>query len=296
MTNVDELELHLLRYGEIGTKSPNVRKHFEDILIQNIERTFLSREEEVIMERRGRGRIFAYALKKNSYLFSRIFGLTSYSRAKEVSSELEELRKEGRIFGDKISGTFAVRARRVGEHEYDSQDVEAEIGDVILDEDPELEVDLDEPEHGFHIEIRHSSAYVFTQIFQGPGGLPLSSQGKVASYVEDKNDFIATWLMMKRGARPYVYHPSSRWIKKLDRWEPNLREKEIADLDEMMALEFPDEVKGVVLGQTLGELSSDDLSGEKKILILRPLIGLTEKRIQEIFERIEILERKETKD
>ncbi|MEF8875058.1 MAG: THUMP domain-containing protein, partial [Candidatus Thermoplasmatota archaeon] len=135
-----ELELHLLRYGEIGTKSPNVRKHFEDILMQNIERTFLSREEEVITEKRGRGRIFAYALKKNSYLFSRIFGLTSYSRARQVNSDLDELKKEGRRFADEVSGSFAVRARRVGEHEYNSQEVEAEIGDVILDEDPDLKV------------------------------------------------------------------------------------------------------------------------------------------------------------
>ncbi|MFP3872595.1 MAG: THUMP domain-containing protein [Candidatus Natronoplasma sp.] len=283
-----ELQLHLLRYGEIGTKSPNVRKHFEDILMQNIERTFLSKEEEVITERRGRGRIFAYAREKNSYLFSRIFGLVSYSRAKEVDAELEEMKREGRKFAEKISGTFAVRARRVGEQDYNSQEVESELGDVILEENPDLEVDLDDPDHEFYVEIRHSTAYLFTGVQEAPGGLPLSSQGKVAAYVEDKNDLVATWLMMKRGARPFVYHPGSKWVKKLDRWDPNLKERRVEDLREMIDSDLPNEVHGIVLGQTLNDFSKID----RKALILRPLIGLTKSRIQEIFERIERLEEK----
>ncbi len=282
-----KLDLYLLRYGEIGTKSPRVRSHFEDILMQNIERIFLSKSEEVITEKRGRGRIFAYTKKENSYLFSRVFGLVSYSLAEEVSSDLKDIGEKGKIFADQISGTFAVRARRVGEHDYNSQDVEREIGSVILKEDPDLTVDLEDPEHEFHVEIRHSNAYVFTKICKGPGGLPLSSQGKVAAYVESKNDFVATWLMMKRGTRPYVYHPGSKWIKKLARWDPNLKEREVKNFEEFLSLGFPKEVKALVLGETL----EDHSKIEMKNVVLRPLIGLDEKRIQTILDRIEKLEK-----
>ncbi len=280
---MSELQLHLLRYGEIGTKSLNIRRHFEDILIQNVKRLFLSEEEEVILERRGRGRIFAYLKDENSHLLSRTFGLVSYSRAEEISAEVDEMKEKAVKFADGISGTFAIRARRTGTHDFDSQDIEEELGRIALESNPDLKVDLDSPDHEFHVEIRHSSAYVFTDIQEAPGGLPLSSQGKVASYVEDRNDFVGTWLMMKRGARPYVYTPQTKWSERLERWDPNLRTVEVKDLQEALSLEFPREVDALVLGETIQNLSKVDREG----LVLRPLIGFTEERIENTLQRID---------
>ncbi len=280
---MSDLQLYLLRYGEIGTKSLNIRKHFEDILIQNVKRTFLYEEEEVIVERRGRGRIFAHLKDENSHLLSRTFGLVSYSRAEEVEASIDEMKEKAIEFTENISGTFAVRARRTGTHDFDSQDVERELGRTILKKDPDLEVDLDSPDHEFHVEIRHSDAYVFTDIQEAPGGLPLSSQGKVASYVESRNDFVATWLMMKRGARPYVYTPRTRWSEGLKPWDPNLKTVEVESLQETLSIEFPQEVEALVLGDTLQDLSEVDHDG----LVLRPLIGFTEERIENTLQRID---------
>ncbi len=284
---MDELQLYLLRYGEIGTKSLNIRKHFEKILIQNIERFFLSEEAEVITERKGRGRLFAYADPQYSYLFSRVFGIVSFSRAEKIRAELEDMKEKGKNFASEIKGSFAVRARRVGEHEFDSQDVEAEIGDIILDENASLNVDLDDPDHTFYIEIRHSDAYIFKDIIYGPGGLPLSSQGKVAAYVESKDDFIATWLLMRRGARPYVYTPGSSWVKRLNKWDPNLKIRETKSKRTFLDENFPKDVKGLVLGEDLQNLTS----GHKDFLIFRPLIGLSQDRKNNFFRNIEKLEK-----
>ncbi|MBS3817697.1 MAG: hypothetical protein KGY76_09075 [Candidatus Thermoplasmatota archaeon] len=282
-----ELDLYLLRYGEIGTKSPNIRKHFEDILIQNLERTFLAEGEEIVTEKRGRGRIFAYLKEENSHLLSRIFGLVSYSRAKRISADLTEMISEAEDFASDISGSFAVRARRVGEHDYNSQKVEDELGDAMLESNPDLEVDLEDPEHELHMEIRHSQVYVFTTIEEGPGGLPLSSQGKVAAYVETKKDFIATWMMMKRGARPYVYHPPSEWADRLKSWDPNPKRMEVSDREEMLSLDLPNEVRAVVLGETLEDLTEI----ETQHMVLRPLIGFTDERIDSQLEKITRLEK-----
>ncbi len=284
-----ELRPHLLRYGEIGTKSSNTRKQFEDILIDNIERTFLSRNKEVVIEKKGLGRIFAYTQTENSYLFSRIFGIVSFSPVKELSSDLEKIKSEGKKFANDVSGTFAVRARRIGEHEYTSQDVEDEVGNVILNENPDLQVDLDEPENEFHIEIRHASTYVFTEIEEGPGGLPLSSQGKVAAYIEDRYDFLATWLMMKRGARPYAFAKDKKWSKRLEKWDPNLKMIKVRSFEEMLSMDTPEEVKALVLGERLDDYSRR----EHDMMTIRPLIGLTEKRIEKFFETIERLESKD---
>lgn len=286
--NIEDLEPHLLRYGEIGTKSSNVRKHFEDILIDNIERTFLSRNKEVITEKRGLGRIFAYTQNENTYLFSRIFGIVSYSRVKKLNFDLKEVKKQARKFAEDISGTFAVRARRVGEHEYTSQDVEEEVGSVILDENPKLDVDLDDPEHEFHIEIRHSYAYIFTEIEEGPGGLPLSSQGKVLSYVENKYDFLATWMIMKRGARPYVFTDDKKWIERLKIWDPNLKAIEVKNFQEMMSMEHLERGRALVLGDRL----EDHRKIENDMMVIRPLIGFIEERIEKGLETIKRLERK----
>jgi len=287
--NQGDLRPHLLRYGEIGTKSSSIRKHFEDILIDNIERTFLSRGKEVVTEKKGLGRIFAYTQNENSYLFSRIFGIVSFSPVKELSSDLEKIKSEGKKFAKEVSGTFAVRARRIGEHEYTSQDVEDEVGREILNENPDLQVDLDEPENEFHIEIRHSDAYVFTEIEEGPGGLPLSSQGKVAAYIEDRYDFLATWIMMKRGARPYAFAKDKKWAEKLEKWDPNIKLIEVQSFEEILSMDIPEDAKALVMGERLGDYSRK----EHDMMTIRPLIGFTEERIEKFFETIEGLESKD---
>jgi len=283
-----DLQPYLLRYGEIGIKSNNIRKHFENILIDNIERTFLSKDKEVITDKKGLGRIFAYTQNENSYLFSRIFGIVSYSKVNELSAELEDMKNEAKKFARDINGTFAVRARRVGHHGYSSQDVEDEIGSVILEENPNLRVDLDEPENEFHIEIRHSDAYIFTEIEEGPGGLPLSSQGKVAAYIEDKYDFLATWLMMKRGARPYVTIGDDMWADKLKKWDANLKKIGAGNFEKILSKDHAKDIKAVVLGERLENYSIK----KYETMTIRPLIGFTEERIKKFFETIEKLEGK----
>lgn len=283
-----DLNLFLLRYGEIGTKSSSIRKHFEDILIQNMENTFLKNDEELITEKKGMGRIFAYTSPENSHLFSRIFGLVSYSQAERLSTDLEEVKEKGKVFANKVSGSFAIRARRIGEHDFSSQDVEAEVGDAVLQENPELEVDLDDPENEFHIEIRHSDTYVFTDIKEAPGGLPVGSQGKVATYIKDERDFLAAWLIMRRGARLYVISESPKLLERLRKWDVSLKEIDLKCFNGFSSIDYPDEVMALVLGDRLEDCSEVDVDS----MILRPLVGFTEDRIDRLRSRIERLEKK----
>lgn len=280
------MQLYLLRYGEIGTKSPSVRKTFESILVQNIERMFLKNKKEIFIEKRGLGRIFGYTKKENSSIFSRVFGLVSYSPAEEISSDLEEIKEESKSFAEGKKGTFAVRARRTGDQDYSSMDVERAVGSVILDENPALEVDLDDPDNILFIEIRNNKAYLFTEKKEGPGGLPLSSQGKAAAFVEDENDFLAAWLMMKRGVRCYIYYSNeNEWIKKLEKWDPNLKKFSIKNWNKLFTDELPEEIEAVVFGERLEDISQ--IKTEK--LIFRPLIGLSKDIIKKKVKKIKDL-------
>lgn len=283
------MQQYLLRYGEIGTKSPNVRKNFEDILIQNIERMFLKEDREVFIERE-RGRIFAFIKEESAYLFSRIFGLVSYSLVKEIPSDIESIRKKSREIVDDFKGSFAVRARRTGNHDFSSQEAAAEAGEAILEKKPDLEVDLDNPDHELHLEIRDKLTYLFTDINDAPGGLPLSSQGKVAAYIEDVNDFVATWLIMKRGARPYVFYPpESGWLEKLEKWDPNLKKLGEGNFDDFLSLDLPEEIDAIILGFTL----EDYKKIEHDLPVFNPLIGFTKERIKKTLDRISILSNQE---
>lgn len=277
---------YLLRYGEIGIKSRNIRRNFEGILIDNIERSFLKNGAEVLVKRE-RGRLFAHAHEEDSYLFSRIFGLVSYSRVEEVETDYLEMENSVRERADGLEGTFAVRVRRVGDHEFTSQELAAHLGSVALEENPYLEVDLDSPDNIIHVEVRNNRAFFYSDVIKGPGGLPLSSQGKVAAYVEDMEDFLATWLMMRRGARAYVFSAPDSTVKRLEGWDPNLKTMGEGDIDDMLNISFPPGIRGIVVGDRLGDLRKI----EHSLPIYRPLVGFTDERVEEYMGLVSELEK-----
>jgi len=290
-------KLHVLRYGEIGTKGRRVRNSFESILIDNIERTFLKENQEVIIDRK-RGRLYAYCDEDSAYLFSRVFGLVSYSPAEEISSDMDDIKEKSKNFGRDKEGSFAVRATRTGRHDYSSPQLEAEVGAAVLKENPDLDVDLEDPDNTLHIEVRNNRAYIFTEIYPCPGGLPLGCQGKIAGYLEDENDFIAIWMMMKRGARVYIFRSDDKDDKlydRLDRWDPNLKIVGEGTKEDFFAKNFSENIKGLVIGQTLDDIfETDNGNGSQKneggLPVFRPLIGFTDERIIDHLKKVEDLE------
>ncbi len=290
-------KLHVLRYGEIGTKGRRVRNSFESILIDNIERTFLKENQEVIIDRK-RGRLYAYCDENSAHLFSRVFGLVSYSPAEEFSSSMEDIKENSKKFGQSKEGTFAVRATRTGNHDYSSPELEAEVGASVLQENPDLEVDLEFPDNTLRIEVRNNRSYIFTEIYPCPGGLPLGCQGKIAGFLEDVNDFIAIWMMMKRGARIYVFRSDDideNQYERLDRWDPNLKIVGEGDREDFFGKNFSGNIQGLVIGQTFDDILGIDKDhtlqkSDGGLPVFRPLIGFTDERIEDYLGKINNLE------
>ncbi len=280
------MQTFLIRYGEIGTKSNRIRRNFINILVQNIERTFLENKKEVFIER-DRGRIYAYSDKSTWDYYKRIFGIVSFSPVIEATSEIDDIKKTVDRYLHDIHGRFAVRARRTGDHEYSSPELAGEIGAYILEKKPELEVDLDEPDSAVNIEVRNDRAYIFTQVHKGPGGLPLGTQGKTLAFVENRNDFAAAWLMMKRGARQYIFSTDeNEWTKRLKIWDPALKYIDDLSIRDVNSGKLPDEVNGLVLGDTVNSMRDIDASNIE-LPVFRPLIGFTDDRIQRLMEKVE---------
>lgn len=264
------MELILIRYSEIGLKSTPVRKRFENQLRDNIL-SMLSKDhvESIISSGEARFYIESDDLDKAADSVRRVFGVASLSKAVMVGSDLEEIcnaaaeYSHGRISKGQ---SFAVRARREGTHTYTSMDLGREAGSAIFLANEGLKVNLQDPDVTFYIEVRNNHAYIFNEYIQGPGGLPLGSQGKVAAEIDNDRGILAAWLMMKRGCRTFVYGSAGTDI--LERYDPNLRVADRSLMGTMM---------GIVKGTSLNELDQVDVSGSLPVYF--PTIGMSDSEV-----------------
>ena len=200
-----EHDLIIARYGELALKSDRVRKRFENRLVNNIKASI----DAEVKVRQARIYIspndFDDALDK----LERIFGIVSYSPAVTTKSTFEDIERDVSLYAEKLhdeglldeNTKFAISCRRVGNHEFSSQEMAAFAGAVVVRK-YSSPVDLTNPELTIFLEVRDNDTYIFHEKIQGPGGLPLGTQGKVVSLVSSGIDSpVATYLMMKRGCQ-----------------------------------------------------------------------------------------------
>ena len=196
-------ELIIVRYGEIGIKSPKVRGKFERKLIENIKTVI---DGDVKLKQ---GRIFIYPqdLGESVEYLQRIPGIVSYSPASVTKTDHDSIKELIELYINELvdkgvfssEDSFAIRCRRVGEHDFTSQEMAAYCGSVVYGI-TESKVDLSNPDFELFVEVRGDKTYIFNQKIQGLGGLPLGTQGKVISLISSGIDSpVATFLMMKRG-------------------------------------------------------------------------------------------------
>ena len=200
--------LYLARLAaEVATKSNRTRRRFQERLVENVEDALSSAGADAVVEDHW-SRIFVEVDDEVAEdALARVFGLSSFSRIdRRVDAELEAIVEAGRqLYADRVRDkTYAVRCRRVGEHDFSSRDVKEELGAAL---NPGAEVDLDAPEVTVSVEVRHGDAYLFHDRVSAPGGLPLGVEGKAVCLISGGFDSaVAAWLMLKRGiSLEYVF-------------------------------------------------------------------------------------------
>lgn len=197
----------LVRYGELGLKSPPVRREFERTLGRNILQQFQTAGLDCRL-RADHGHLYVEAadLARALRLLQRVFGVTSASLVHEVESDRPTIQAAVLQLGAERLGQgarFAVRARRTGSHPFTSQELARDLGAAILGAWPDraLQVDLSEPEVEVHVEVRGPRTYIYYDRARGPGGLPLGVAGRVVALVDGPRGALGAYLMMKRGCR-----------------------------------------------------------------------------------------------
>jgi thiamine biosynthesis protein ThiI len=205
-----DYDLIIVRYGEIGVKSPKVRRRFENKLISNIKKK-LDCKIEI-----NQGRVFLYPqnYEDAATALSKVIGIVSYSPAVSTETDFDSIEETLNKYVDNLlseglfdkTKTFAVRGRRVGTHEFSSQEMAGFCGSVIIKKTG-APVNLSKPDFEFFVEVRENKTYIFHEKIQGIGGLPVGTQGKVIALVSGGIDSpVATFLMMKRGCEVIVLH------------------------------------------------------------------------------------------
>ncbi|AEG17997.1 tRNA uracil 4-sulfurtransferase ThiI [Methanobacterium paludis] len=193
----------IVRYGEIGVKSPKVRKRFERKLISNIKTLI---DGKIVLEQ---GRIFLFPENYEEALESlkKICGVVSFSPT--VSTEtnydsikatvqdyIKDLIEKGQF---SIEKSFAVKCRRVGTHDFSSREMAGFCGAAVVDLTG-APVDLSNPDFRLFVEVRDDKTYLYHEKIDGVGGLPIGTQGRLIALVSGGIDSpVASYLMMKRG-------------------------------------------------------------------------------------------------
>ena len=198
----------IARYGEIGIKSPKIRSRFERKLVKNIKATF---ECDVL---RNQGRIYVHPKDFDEGIskLNKVFGVVSYSPATSttymsIDETLTQYTKE--LISENIldeNTRFAIRCRRVGNHDFTSQEMAAHCGGVVR-KTILAPVDLTNPDLTIYIEIRDKETFIYHEKIKGPGGLPFGTQGRVVVLLSSGIDSpVAAYLMMKRGCEVIALH------------------------------------------------------------------------------------------
>ncbi|UCE57845.1 MAG: tRNA 4-thiouridine(8) synthase ThiI [Candidatus Bathyarchaeota archaeon] len=199
----------IIRFGgEIWIKKTWTRKLYERRLVKNIKNVLKHYDVpyDKIVRRHSRLFLRTDSAMQASLQLARIFGISSVSPSLETSSKLEKIIDRSVVLAGhvlKIGNSFAVKCRRVGKHSYSSADVCKVIGQRILDEFGEkmnLRVDLNNPDVGLGVEVRNDEAFVYSDTFDGVGGMPLGTQPRVVGLLSGGTDSaVACWMIMKRG-------------------------------------------------------------------------------------------------
>jgi len=206
----------IVRYGEIGTKSRQTRRWFESILMNNIREALVSEGIEFKKVEAKHGRILVKTNKAGDAVdvLRRVFGIVSLSPAMEIDAELDKINRTAlKLFRrkkrelDLERPKFRVTARRITkEFPLKSPEVQAKVGEYIL-ENEESEVDLHNYDIEVGVELMEGKAYVFVDKIYAWGGLPIGTQGKVVALLSGGIDSpVAAFLMMKRGVEVIPVH------------------------------------------------------------------------------------------
>lgn len=207
-----EFKSFLIKYGEIGVKGKN-RYLFENALMQQIKYALKRCDGEFIVHK-AEGRVYVDAMGEFDHdevidNLKTVFGISGICPMTFAEDEGFDRLKEftvdymRRVYPDiKAGTTFKVYARRSNKrYPLDSMELNARLGEAILEAIPALKVDVHTPDITLYVEVREK-IYVYSEIIPGPGGMPVGTGGKAMLLLSGGIDSpVAGYMIAKRGVK-----------------------------------------------------------------------------------------------
>lgn len=213
----------IIRYGEIFLKGKN-REYFESLLIKNI-RTVISDFDCKFSRTQGRYFVEDFDVDDTEEILERlkcVFGIYSLSVATKVPTDFDNdfsaIKQALKTLALEIdeenvlsNPTFRVTVKRADKRiPMKSYEIAGNLASVIL-ETLRYKVSLEKFDYEFMVDIRENgSAFVYSKVIMGAGGLPVGCSGKGMLLLSGGIDSpVAAYMMAKRGLKLTAVHFSS---------------------------------------------------------------------------------------
>lgn len=202
----------MVRYGELSTKGKN-RKDFIARLGGNIRKSLKGFEDVEIHPNRDRTHVTLNGTDSDAVInrLKKVFGIQNFSPMLKVEKTMEavqagalEMMKEQL----KPGMTFKINTRRSDkEFAINTDTMNRELGGFILDNFPDNDVKMKNPDITLRVEIRSNGIFLTSEVINGAGGLPVGTAGKGMMMLSGGIDSpVAGYLGMKRGVEMEMVH------------------------------------------------------------------------------------------
>lgn len=198
----------LIRFSEIHLKGKN-KSYFLRLLYDNIKRAVKGMECK--LERiQNRILIRDYPDKQEDEIIAevkKVFGVYSLSIAYEMPTDYNAIKEF--VSNIEIDGSFKVDTNRADKSfPIKSNELDCDMGEILLNKNPNAKVDVKNPNTVVHIDIRENGmTYIFYQIIYTYGGMPLGEYRDGLLLLSGGIDSpVAGFQMAKRGLRQDILH------------------------------------------------------------------------------------------
>jgi len=199
--------------AEITIKSRPVRKRFTKILESNIKNV-LRRVDEQVTTRMNWDNVEVNTKDNSPENRARLVdalkcipGVPLFLEVQQASfTDVHDIfEKTLAVHAKTIENkTFCVRAKRTGNHDFNSLKIEQYVGGGLNQAVESAKVKLKKPDVTIRLEIKNNDLFIVTQRHQGLGGFPIATQEDVLSLMSGGFDSgVASYQMIKKGARTH---------------------------------------------------------------------------------------------